>query len=85
MNFFKIILALLLLLVAALGALMLYGILVATVKVLFYVGIIALVGAFAYKALSKSEPKELLAWAPDGELEKTERLLEEVKRRRLPE
>jgi hypothetical protein len=85
MSFFKIILALLVLLLAALGALMLYGILVATVKILFYLGIIALVGAFAYKALSKSKPKGLLAWTPDGELEKSERLLEEIRSRRLPE
>ncbi|MCA1633798.1 MAG: hypothetical protein LC802_08785 [Acidobacteria bacterium] len=85
MSFFKIILWLLVLLLAALGALMVYGIFVAAVKLLFYVGIIALVGAVAYKALHKSERSELEAWAPDRELEKTERLLDEVKSRRLTE
>ncbi|MBA3240212.1 MAG: hypothetical protein H0T60_03210 [Acidobacteria bacterium] len=85
MNFFKIIVGFLVLLLAVLGALMVYGIFVAAVKLLFYVGIIALVGAVAYKALRKPERSELGAWAPDLELEKTDRLLEEVKRRRLTE
>ncbi len=84
MNFFKIVLALLVLLLAALGVLMLWGVLVAAVKIIFYVGIIALVGAFAYKALKKSEPRaELNPWPADRELEKAERLLEEVRSRRL--
>ena len=87
MNFFKILIALLVLLLAALGAMMLYGVLVAAVKLLFYVGVIALVGAIAYKALRRSEPApELGAWTrEDRELEKAERLLEELKRRQLTE
>lgn len=85
MNFFKIIVGFLVLLLAVLGALMVYGIFVAAVKILFYLGIIAVVGAVAYKALRKSERSELGAWAPDMELEKTDRLLEEVKSRRLTE
>ena len=84
MNFFKIVLALVVLALAALGTLMLWGVLVGVVKLLFYVGIIALVGAFAYKALRKSEPRaELGAWPADLELEKADRLLEEVRSRRL--
>jgi 4-hydroxybenzoate polyprenyltransferase len=84
MNFFKIVLALLVLLLAALGTLMLWGVLVGLVKLLFYVGIIALVGAFAYKALKKTKPRaELGAWPADMELEKADRLLEEVRSRRL--
>ncbi len=86
MSFFKIVLALLVLLLAALGAFMLWGVLVAAVKILFYLGIIALVGAFAYKALKKSKPPmELNPWPADRELEKAERLLEEVRRGRLTE
>jgi len=85
LNFFKIIVGFLVLLLAVLGALMVYGIFVAAVKILFYLGIIAVVGAVAYKALRKSERSELGAWAPDMELEKTDRLLEEVKSRRLTE
>ena len=85
MNLFKIIVGFLVLLLAVLGALMVYGIFVAAVKILFYLGIIAVVGAVAYKALRKSERSELGAWAPDMELDKTDRLLEEVKRRRLTE
>jgi 4-hydroxybenzoate polyprenyltransferase len=84
MNFFKIVLALVVLALAALGTLMLWGVLVGVVKLLFYVGLVALVGAFAYKALRKSKPRaELNAWPPDLELEKADRLLEEVRSRRL--
>lgn len=86
MSFFKIVIALLVLLLAALGAFMLWGVLVAAVKILFYLGIIALVGAFAYKALKKSKPPaELNPWPADRELEKAQRLLEEVRSRRLTE
>jgi len=84
MNFFKILLALLVLLLAALGALMLWGVLVAAVKILFWVGVITLVGAFAYKMISKPKPAaELGAWPADLELEKAERLLQEVRSKRL--
>ena len=84
MNFFKIVLGLLVLLLAALGVLMLWGVLVAAVKILFWVGVITLVGAFAYKMLKKSEPRaELGAWPADLELEKAERLLQEVRSKRL--
>jgi hypothetical protein len=63
---------------------MLWGVLVAAVKILFYVGIIALVGAFAYKLIKKPEPRaELGAWPADLELEKAERLLQEVRSKRL--
>ena len=86
MSFFKIVIGVLLLLLAALGALALYGILAAAVKLLFYVGVIALVGAVAYKVLRKSEPLAELGPRPaDRELEKAERLLEELKRRQLTE
>ena len=86
MSFFKLVIGVLLLLLAALGALALYGILAAAVKLLFYVGVIALVGAVAYKVLKKSEPlAELPARPADRELEKAERLLEELKRRQLTE
>lgn len=84
MNFFKIVLGLLVLLLAALGVLMLWGVLVAAVKIIFYVGVVALVGAFAYKMLSKPKPAaELGAWPADRELEKAERLLQEVRSKRL--
>jgi len=84
MSFFKVLLALFVLLLAALGVLMLWGVLVAAVKILFYVGIVVLVGAAAYKMLSKSEPRaELGAWPADLELEKAERLLQEVRSKRL--
>lgn len=84
MNFFKIVLGLLVLLLAALGVLMLWGVLVAAVKIIFYVGVVALVGAFAYKMLSKPKPAaELGAWPADLELEKADRLLQEVRSKRL--
>ena len=83
MNFFKIILALLVLFLAVIGGLAVFGLLAAIVKYLFYFGVIALVGVIAYKALSKPARPQLEMSATDLELERAERVLAEIKSKQL--
>ncbi len=84
MNIFKILLALVVLFLAAFGALALFGLIAATLKYLILLGLIILVGAVGYKALTKKSDAPLLEsdWA-DRELAKAQRLLDSVRRGQL--
>ncbi|MGB8508262.1 MAG: hypothetical protein WCD76_07650 [Pyrinomonadaceae bacterium] len=85
MNFFKVILALVVLFLAVLGAFALFGLLAVVVKYLFFLGILVLAGAVGYRALKKSgdSPPLLEANRFDIELEKANRSLEEIRRKQL--
>jgi hypothetical protein len=86
MNIFKILLALVALVLAALGAFALFGIVAALFKYLLLFGVILLVGAVAYKALKKGDDRTYdyqLGNDPESELARTDRLLEEMRRKQL--
>ena len=85
MNFLKIILALVVLLLAALGAFALFGLVAALFKYLLFFGVIILVGAVAYKALKKDDRRYeyQLGSDPESELARADRLLEEMRRKQL--
>lgn len=84
MKIIKLLLALLVLALAVVGAFFLFGLLAAAFQWLVWIGIIALVVGVAYKALKRSErPRDVLLEGPDVELDRADRLLEEFKRRQL--
>lgn len=84
MKFFKIILALVVFFLAAIGAFALFGLFAVVFKYLLFLGIIVLVGAVGYKALKKSDAPPLLeANRYDRELEKAQRSLEDIRRKQL--
>lgn len=83
MNVFKLLLGLLVLILAVVGAFFVFGLLAAVFHWLVWLGIIALVVGVAYKALKKSERAPERLEGPDVELERTERLLEEFRRKQL--
>lgn len=86
MNFMKIILALVVLFLAALGAFAVFGLVAALFKYLLLFGVIFLVGAVAYKALKGGDERTVeyqLGNDPDSELARTDRLLEELRRKQL--
>jgi membrane protein implicated in regulation of membrane protease activity len=83
MDKLKIIMALAALLLAAVGAFVLFGFLLAAVKVLLLLGVVLLVGAAVVKALRKPERKELTEARPERTLEDAERVLEEYRRKQL--
>ena len=84
MNFFKIILALAVAVLAVLGAFALFGLLVWLVKYLLIFAVIALVGVGAYKLIAKSDkesPYELTS--AEREMQNAERMLAELRRKQL--
>lgn len=84
MNFFKIILALALAFLAVLGAFALFGLLVWVVKYLLIFAVVALVGVGAYKLLSKSDDGPLYELtSAEREMQNTERMLAELRRKQL--
>lgn len=85
MNIFKIILALVVLFLAALGAFAVFGLVAALFKYLLFFGVIILVGAVAYKALKKDDRvyEYQLGSDPESELARADRLLEEMRRKQL--
>ena len=84
MNFFKVILALVVLFLAVLGAFAVFGLVAWLFKYLVFFGVIFLVGAVAYKALSKGERRQpYQIEEPESELARADRLLEELRRRQL--
>ena len=84
MSFFKIILALLVLVLAVFGAFALFGLVAWLFKWFVILGVIALAGVGAYKLLSKSdgEPRMELTSA-EAEMLKAEKMLAEMRRRQL--
>jgi hypothetical protein len=85
MNVVKFLLALLLLVLAVIGGFAVFGLLAWLFKYLVIFGVILLVGAVAYKALKgggeRSEPYQLSDHESD--LARTDRLLEELRRKQL--
>ena len=84
MNFFKIILALVVAFLAILGVFALFGLLAVLVKYFLIIAVVALVGAGAYKLLSKSDggsPYELTS--AEREMQNAERMLAELRRNQL--
>ena len=83
MNFFKVILALVVLFLAVLGAFAVFGLVAWLFKYLVFFGVIFLVGAVAYKALKKGDRPAYQLEEPESELARADRLLEELRRRQL--
>ena len=83
MSFFKIVLALLVLFLAVLGAFALYGLVIVLLKWLVILGVIALAGVGAYKLLSKPDDEERLLSPAEREMQKAERMLAELRRKQL--
>ncbi|HEV3468751.1 MAG TPA: hypothetical protein VG148_05480 [Pyrinomonadaceae bacterium] len=85
MNIFKVLLALVVLFLAALGAFAVFGLVAALFKYLVFFGVILLVGAVAYKALKKDDRgyEYQLGNDPESELARADRLLEEMRRKQL--
>lgn len=84
MSFIKIILALALAFLAVLGAFALFGLLAILIKYLLIIAVITLVGVGAYKLLSKSDDGPLYELtSAEREMQKTERLLAELRRKEL--
>lgn len=83
MDKLRIIMVLAVLLLAAVGAFVLFGFLLAAVKVLLMLGVVLLVGAVVVKALRKPERRELEEARPERALDDAERVLEEYRRKQL--
>ncbi len=84
MNVFKILLALVVLLLAALGAFAVFGIVAALFKYIVFFGVVLLVGAVAYKALKKGDrPGDYQLAGPEDDFARADRLLEELRRKQL--
>jgi hypothetical protein len=83
MSFFKVILALLVLFLAVLGAFAIYGLVLVLLKWLVILGVIALAGVGAYKLLSKHDEPRLELTSAEAEMLKAEQMLAEIRRKQL--
>lgn len=84
MNFFKLLVALVVLFLAAFGAFALLGLVVASLKYIIFFGLVLLAGTLGYKALRRKSDDPLVeAGWPERELEKAQRLVEGIRRRQL--
>ena len=83
MSFFKIILALLVLFLAVLGAFAIYGLVLVLLKWLVILGVIALAGVGAYKLLSKPDEPRLELTSAEAEMLKAEQMLADIRRKQL--
>ena len=84
MNFFKLVLVLAVLALAAFGLMAAFGFIVAIAKLLIFLGVIALAGFGAYKLLSKPGRAGTPALDPaEAELLRTQQLIEEMRHRQL--
>jgi uncharacterized membrane-anchored protein YhcB (DUF1043 family) len=79
----KLIFYALVILLAALGAFAVYGLVVAAIPYLFGLVAILLVGFVVVKMLKKSDKPQLKAVDPDRELKEAIRQLEEIKRKQF--
>jgi hypothetical protein len=84
MNFFKVVIALLVLVLAVFGAFALFGVVAVLFKWLVILAVIALAGVGAYKLLSgpDEEPQPRLNSA-EAEMMKAERMLAEIRSKQL--
>jgi hypothetical protein len=83
MKFFKIVLALLVLVFVAWGAFALFGVVVALFKWFVILAVIALAGVGAYKLLSGSDESRPELSSAETEMLKAERMLAEIRRGQL--
>lgn len=83
MGKLKIILLAILLILAAIGAFMVFGLVAAVVQYLFLFGILLLAGFVLFKALKGKDSPQLGMKSPEMELEEARLVLEEMKRRQL--
>ena len=85
MNAVKVLLALLVLVLAVVGGFAIFGLVAWLFKYLIFFGVLALVGAVAYKALKKGDRPETyqLGDYSEGDLARTDRILEEMRRKQL--
>jgi hypothetical protein len=83
MTFFKIILALLVLALAIVGGIALFGVVAALLKWLVIFGVIALAGVGAYKLLTKSDGPRLELSSAEVEMMKAEKMLADLRSRQL--
>jgi hypothetical protein len=84
MNFFKVVIALLVLVLAVFGAFALLGVVAALFKWFVILAVIALAGVGAYKLLSgPDEGSQPVLTSAEAEMMKAERMLAELKRRQL--
>lgn len=87
MNWVKAIIIGVLVLLAALGGLVLFSAVAGLIKLLFFVGVLGLVGVLAYKALQGKSRTQITGGSADDEPvqiadpRSAEKLLEEYKRR----
>lgn len=83
MNIFKVLLALFLVVLAVAGAFFLFGLLAATLKLLLWLGVIALAVGVVVKLLTRGgRPRRQLSDA-EFELEQTDRLIAEFRDKQL--
>ncbi|HZT58207.1 MAG TPA: hypothetical protein VFA21_06210 [Pyrinomonadaceae bacterium] len=83
MTLFKVLLALLVLALAIVGGIALFGVVAALLKWLVIFGVIALAGVGAYKLLSKSDEPRLGLSSAEIEMMKAEKMLAELRRKEL--
>ena len=86
MNYIKIILALVILFLAAVGAVALLGLLAATLKYILLFGLVVLAGTVGYKALTRKkryDPPLLEGDWADRELDEVRRMLDGIRRGEL--
>jgi hypothetical protein len=83
MTLFKVLLVLLVLALAIVGGIALFGVVAALLKWLVIFGVIALAGVGAYKLLSKSDEPRLGLSSAEIEMMKAEKLLAELRRKQL--
>jgi uncharacterized membrane protein len=83
MSTSKIIFTAILLVLALLGAFMLFGLVFAVAKFLFFLGVLVLIGVGAVKLLGRRQRPELEARGSQQELEEAQRVIEEIKRKQL--
>ena len=85
MKLLKFVVVLMVLFLAAFGAIALFGLLAATLKYIFFLGLVLLVGAVGYKALTRKKSEVPLIetdWA-EMELQEARRALEGLRRGQL--
>ena len=83
MNKIKLLLMLLVLALAVVGAFFVFGLIAAAFQWLVWLGLIVLIVGVAVKLLKKSDRPTRQLDEPDIELERADRLLEEMRRRQL--
>ena len=84
MDKFKIVLALLVLLLAAIGAFFVFGLIAWAFQYLLWIGVLAVIVGVAYKVLKRPARPQLKELdAPEWELDRADRVLEDMKRKQL--